>query len=133
MAAAIRTLRMEAILPNDTLAAVRLIVKYGDEEQFADYLEALAQARTTNDRRYNNMWWIVESEKGPRIVRILCSVLFDERPSQRLYMDQGMRYCDAAGLRLQQVVGVNFGFRHVGRQNAAVARARKWIAANRTL
>ena len=128
-AAAIRALRMKNIIDGDLIAAGRLIVNYGDEAQFENYLQALSQARIANDSRYDSMWWLVESQKGPRVIRILASILQDERPSQRP-ADHGMRYCDAAGLRLQQLVGVKFGFRYFGGQNAAVARARKWVAAN---
>ncbi len=120
---------MKNIVDGDLIAAGRLIVNYGDQAQFENYLQALSQARIANDARYDSMWWLVESQTGPRVIRILASILQDERPSRRS-ADHGMRYCDAAGLRLQQLVGVKFGFRYFGGQNAAVARARKWVAAN---
>ncbi len=131
-AAAIRALRMRNIVGNDLVAAGRLIVNYGDEAQFESYLQALTQARIANDTRYDSMWRLAESQKGPRVIRILTSILQDERLSRRS-TDHGLRYCDAAGLRLQQAVGVNFGFRHFGVQNAAVSRARRWVAANRAM
>jgi hypothetical protein len=128
--AAIRALRMKTMVHNDLIAAGRLIVNHGDDAQFEDYLQVLVQARMANDPRYDSMWWLVESQKGPRVLRIFATILQDERPSQRGSMDHGWRYCDIAGLRLQQAVGVNFGFRNSGHFDAAVVNARRWATAN---
>ena len=42
---ALRALRMKNIVDNDLIAAGRIIVSYGDEVQFADYLQTLKEAR----------------------------------------------------------------------------------------
>lgn len=129
LAAALRTLAMPVVADgNDVNAATSLVVTYGNDAEFAQFLVALGSAKEHDPKRYMQLWWAAPTEAGPRTLKIVAAVISDERP-----MDPSttMRYCDIAGGRLQMISHQEFGFKNWGQaiaeRNVAVARARNWL------
>ena len=130
LAAALRVLAMPEP-PYDLISAAKLLISYGSEQQFGNYLQELMRARRSDQERYVSLWWPAQSLNGPRVLRILGVWLDDRRPAADQVVFFRMRYCDAAAERVRYLAGKAFGASPAGRdlasRNALVEKARGWV------
>ncbi|HWQ52760.1 MAG TPA: hypothetical protein VN442_03690 [Bryobacteraceae bacterium] len=125
--ASLQALRNGKGIVNDLYAASSLLVDHGNDEQFAEFLALFRAAGKRDPKLYSTMWQAPFVEKGARLVRMLAVLLADER----IFTDD-MGYCDLAGGQLERLAGQKFGFTYwnqdLASRNAALARARRWMA-----
>lgn len=129
MNAAFRVLRAADPDPIEIASACILVVRRGNDQQFDEYLQIMKDARAGRTRLYDQMYQVAWADKSRRIVRILALLLNDNR---RWSPGSDVRYCDWGGALLQNVSGVNFGYKEWDKlpqplRDAALAKARAWI------
>lgn len=125
--AALRVIRGKDFSSSEVYAACRLLLDYGSEEQFGEYLTQLNESMLHDSLRYNELWQLAWGRNSPRLVRILAAGLENERPVG----ETDERYCDLAGALLQPISKQDFGFTEqrkmpLAERSAAVALARAW-------
>lgn len=124
LVAALSALRGGTATSSDRNAAAALLVDYGSDAQFAEFMAIFAAG--DGKGRYL-MWQAPYADKGRRALRMIAALLADER-----IFSGGMRFCDLAGARFQELTGQRFGFtswnQDIAGRNAALAKARRWIA-----
>ena len=90
--------------PADLSMAVRMLLQYGDEQQFAALEATMRRLQQQDENRYREMWGAAASGKNRRELRLAAILIGDRRPGFG-----SLRYCDAAAGVVQMVSGEKFG------------------------
>lgn len=119
----------------DFNGAANLLFGYGNDEHLALYLQALRGAKAGDLQRYWALWHAARIQQNPRVLQAAAVLIDDERPARQQSGYYGMRYCDIAVGRLQEVSARQFGLvsgrQSLKERNLAVKRARAWLRSNK--
>jgi hypothetical protein len=118
----------------DFNGAANLLFGYGSEEQLAQYIRALRTAKADDPLRYWVLWHAALLRKSARVLQAVAVLIDDERSAKQQSSYEGMRYCDIAVIRLQEVTGRQFGLvtgnQKPDERDRAVRHARDWLHRN---
>jgi hypothetical protein len=109
----------------------RLVARLGDDAAFTLLLTEVREAQKTDPRRFDLLWQGVGSGEPPRVIQF-CRLGIDDRRTRPAY-PTAWRYCDTATAYLQRATGEDFGLTgnaDLAQRDAAVARAKAWLAAH---
>jgi hypothetical protein len=135
LAAAIPVVRNSAANRNDIFGATNLLLRFGSDEQFQQYLSAIRQAQGAADWRHYRLLWGVwensfDANTDARIVAIIRIVIADDR-----IFSGSVRMSDLAAWRLQSLSRESFGYtdwnQPPSERTRALEKARAWLERRR--